>query len=156
MSTRRIACLITVVLLLVVATGACGSSSSQPQFNSESGREAEQSAEIAKLAWPPEAPMPSFARPPISQRETNYELGFGTTEADFAWFCSWSQEWLDTRTTNSKRATDALSKLDGIVHLEAWTTLDPDGQQPMLDAISRARLGDAGAMQSIRRSLSCQ
>jgi hypothetical protein len=143
-----------VIAAVAILFVGCGSPSSDPDFMSEQQMNRERAAEIQALSWPSNQPMPSFPGLPSSQGATEFQKGFGQTEADQAWFCAWSKEWLDTRSSHKSQADAALAQLTGIVNLEIWPTLG-GGQQSMQDALDRARLGDPTGIVSWRRDFPC-
>jgi hypothetical protein len=91
---------------------------------------------------------------PASQGGSDFQTGFGKTEADQAWFCAWSKAWLDTRSADRTEADAALAQLSGIVKLEIWSTLG-GGQQSMSDDIDRAKLGDPTGIAGWREAFQC-
>jgi hypothetical protein len=146
----KVACLVA----LLVAASSCRSS--QSEFLTASDEAKERSSEIQSLSWPPGAPLPSFAPTPteIAGKRVTFQVGFGRSEADQAWFCAWSKDWLDNRMSDIDRADRALSELDNIDKLTIWGDLG-GGQHSMADAIAKAKLGDPEPIQSWREMFCC-
>lgn len=138
----------------IVAAG-CGSAASTG-FVGHSDLDTERSAEAASLSWPPGVAVPTFAPAPDQQQGKNveYQVGLGASEADQAWFCAWSREWLDTRTADSTRASAALGQLRSITKLPIWSNLGT-GQQDMQAALDKAALGDPAPITTFRQYFEC-
>ncbi len=141
-----------VVGVVLAATGcSTASSSSTPGWIGASDYEKERAAEAARLQWPNGAPA-SFG--PAQQEyqgvRMSYQSGAGATDADQAWFCAWSKEWLDGRTADANNANTALTQLEGITKLAIWPNL-MGGQQGMSDALDKAKLGDPSGILQTRQ-----
>jgi len=79
-----------------------------------------------------------------------YQAMYGQVIAFGVYQCSWESEWLTTRTTDSDRASTALSVLlkipENIVFVQ---TYDSSLQTVMTDAYNKASLGDPSGVQSL-------
>jgi hypothetical protein len=71
------------------------------------------------------------------------------------WVCAWSGDWLESRLTDEARATADLQTLDKVKQIHAWAYWDDPGRTIVLDAISKARLGDPEPMVNMRTLWAC-
>jgi hypothetical protein len=149
MRTAKGILLVSVVLALA---GCSSPSAPSPSAMSRIQEQTERSAEVDRLAWPDDAAPTGFAEYPEG---AIFQAGVGANQADIAWICAWSREWLATRDVDTYAAAKAIGQLEQIESLPLWANLDRRGQDALIDAVSQARSGDAAALISQRQALAC-
>jgi hypothetical protein len=170
MVDRRFRWVALSALLLALVLGACrasGSTSARPaeagpvanagdagevptHFLTYDEMVAEYRATLPTLSWPPDmTPNPD---PMETDRSSNYEAGYGEGDAVYRWQCAWGDVYLQNRTKHPAVAKDALDHWASVTKLPAWnrSLSDPHTREVILDAISKARLGDPSVFQSIQ------
>jgi hypothetical protein len=145
---------------LVTGLGAAGPASSvggggSTRVVSYDGFVAEYRASLSTLSWP--AGVTPDPNPMNSDKSSAYEVGSGEGGAVARWMCAWGDVYLKNRTSNLTVARAALDEWASITRLPAWNRAysDPNTQRLLLDAISKARLGDASVIQSLQTA-NCQ
>jgi len=109
---------------------------------------AQYEAAQASMPLAPGAKYPPF--PDGYDKSGLYQAMYGQSIAFGVYQCSWESEWLNTRATDSARASTALSVLlkipENIVFVQ---TYDASLQTVMTDAYNKASLGDPSGVQSL-------
>lgn len=94
--------------------------------------------------WPDPPPEPEPQ--PDSEgvlRGTSYEVGLGRSVAEGAWFCLWSEEWLEQRGVDPERESRALEMMLRLQELDYYQQdLAPAAQERYDDLLQQAELGD--------------
>lgn len=102
---------------------------------------------VAKLPAPE-----GFSYPAQFSARTDelFEEGFGEARAVTFWNCAWGQEWLLLRADDPAAAAEALNMYESVKDTDVFARLwdEVSIQQPFLDAIERARLGDPSRVQA--------
>jgi hypothetical protein len=146
---RQIAFLFTIALL---AAGCSAGAVQPPAIGQGSDMVNERNEEVARLSWPSGAGSPSFAPYPSGFM---FEKGVGSNQADIAWVCAWSREWLATRSSDPTRANHALNELGLLETLPFYANLEASGRLALMDAIGAARSGDPEPLITQRTGLDC-
>lgn len=154
---NRLLRILFVAAVALLATASCSGSSMASGVMRANNLDKERAAEAARLTWPPGVAVPTFPPAPAEQygKGVRYDVGLGASEADQAWFCAWSKEWLDTRSSDSTRAASALEQLGQITSMPIWPFLG-GGQQDLTDALDKAELGDPSQIVVWRQGFECQ
>jgi len=107
----------------------------------------EYTAAQATLPLAPGDNYPPF--PDGYDKNGQYEAMYGQSIAFGVYMCSWEQEWLDTRSTDTSRADKALSVLQSMPdNVIFQKTYDDSLRSDISDAIDKAALGDPSDVQS--------
>jgi hypothetical protein len=134
-----------------VAEANAGDAGEAPaHFLTYEGMVAEYRATLATLSWPPGTkPDPN---PLSTDMASNYEVGYGEGDAVDRWMCAWGDVYLKNRTKEPAVAKDALDHWATVTELPAWDGAysDPHTREVILDAISKARLGDPSVLRSLQ------
>lgn len=80
--------------------------------NDYSAMNAEFLAEARKLALPTGYSWPE--RAPQAGPQDLYGTGYGTSQADQYWYCSWAKEWLDVQAEDASRTQAALTQIKSV------------------------------------------
>lgn len=117
--------------------------------------QAEYRQALARLSFPPGS-SPRLSDPAAGQ-VGSFEPGTGAVDAGNAWFCAWTIEWSDHRSSDPARASRALAELanaypDGLF----WLTLyKPDGAA-LKGEVDRAIAGDGSALAQEINDFGCK
>jgi hypothetical protein len=144
--------IVLVVFALALGVSACNTAPTPTgDFGDQSAMQAEAQKEFNSLKWPPGVQMRTF--PPAGT--DRFQNGYGISQIGDQWLCAWSGDWIDNRLTDEARAKQDLETLDGVQQIHGWKYWDDPGHTVILDAISKAKLGDASPMVALRKLWSC-
>ncbi|MEU1680995.1 hypothetical protein ABZ422_18135 [Micromonospora zamorensis] len=112
-----------------------------PAPNSYEEMNAEFNAEKKNLRLPAEAAWPADVR--RDGAGDLYAPGYGTSQAEQFWYCSWAKRWLSARTVSEEDASAALSELKSVKRTSLYlTAFAPEVQRETDSELAAAEKGD--------------
>ena len=86
-------------------------------------------------------------------RESSFQVGYGETRACNLWEYLWMQEWLDTYTTDSERAEQALNELEEAFDMAYMgeDRCDDATRNYLRENIDKAKAGDPSGFEECIR-----
>lgn len=144
MKTMKKAITLTVLAMLVcVIFVGCGNPKNDAKgFTDFAHIEEEYLTTISSLNWPEGFELPEKLENEAA--DTSFQVGYGNTRASFLWEYAWICEWLDTYSTDQKRADGALEELEKAFDMPYMGAdrCDDATRSYFREYIDKAELGD--------------
>ncbi|MFE9919100.1 hypothetical protein ACFYPG_28475 [Micromonospora sp. NPDC005553] len=147
--TRQVASTAVAIFVSAMTVSGCSAGAGESRSSSSSTRapnsyeemNAEFNASKKNLRLPAEVAWPAEVRRDGSG--DLYAPGYGTSQAEQFWYCSWAKKWLFVRAVSEDDASAALSELKSVKRTSLYlTAFAPEVQRETDNELAAAEKGD--------------